>query len=120
MGRWPDGFLTEPPSCWPFPWPVLVNSFLQEAPPHFGGGLLGGRCGLLTLLGFNSCDGAARPQKAFLSRGGAEDMVDPCWLGVEGGPVSRGPLVFFVPFCMGSAALLSAVTNLKKTKVCIN
>lgn len=38
----------------------------------------------------------------------------PCWLGVEGGPVSRGPLVFFVLFCMGAAALLSAVTNLKK------
>lgn len=27
------------------------------------------------------------------------------------------PLVFFVLFCMGSAALLGAVTNLKKTKV---
>lgn len=40
----------------------------------------------------------------------------PCWLGAQGA-LWCVALWGFVLFCVGSAALLSAVTNLKKTKV---
>lgn len=39
-----------------------------------------------------------------------------CWPGAQGAPWYVAPWGF-VPFCMGSVALFSAVTNLKKTKV---
>lgn len=47
----------------------------------------------------------------------SQDEADPhCWA-LRVALCDVVPLVFFVLFCMGSAALLGAVTNLKKTKV---
>ena len=46
-----------------------------------------------------------------------QDEADPYCLALRVALCDMVPLVFFVLFCMGSAALLGAVTNLKKTKV---
>ena len=46
-----------------------------------------------------------------------QDEADPYCLALRVALCDMVPLVFFVLFCMESAALLGAVTILKKTKV---
>lgn len=56
-------------------------------------------------------------QKLALKLQQCQGCADPhCWV-LRVAVCGVVPLVFFVLFCMGSAALLGAVTNLKKTKV---
>lgn len=94
------------------------DSFLREVPSRLGGGLLGRtvgsrHCWVLVSVTYQAKVKQKQPvrsQETLLSRSGAEAAAGCVGWALR---VARVAWSFgvFVPFCVGAAALLSAVTN---------